>query len=69
MTAVVPPNMMGQVVRARINAAFAAIFQPPASTLPVNNGDLVIQATSNTSLTFRYKGSDGIVRSGSVTLL
>lgn len=41
---------------------------PSASLTPPNNGDLRIQATSNTSLTFKYKGSDGTVRSGSVTL-
>lgn len=41
---------------------------PASSATPANNGDLVIQATSNTSLTFKLKGSDGTVRSGSVTL-
>ncbi len=41
---------------------------PGSSVTPTNNGDLCIQATSNTSLTFKYKGSDGTVRSGSITL-
>jgi hypothetical protein len=41
---------------------------PGASVTPTNNGDLMIQATSNTSLTFKYKGTDGTVRSGSLTL-
>lgn len=41
---------------------------PSTSVVPPNNGDLTIQATSNTSLTFKYKGSDGTVRSGSLTL-
>lgn len=45
-----------------------ACFQPSASVTPAANGDLEIQMTSNTSLTFKYKGSDGVVRSGSVTL-
>jgi hypothetical protein len=44
------------------------VFQPDSSATPANNGDLVIQITSNTSLTFKLKGSDGTVRSGSVTL-
>jgi hypothetical protein len=44
------------------------IFQPQASVTPANNGQLMIQATSNTSLTFKFKGSDGVVRSGSITL-
>jgi hypothetical protein len=39
-----------------------------SSLTPANNGELVIQATSNTSLTFKYKGSDGTVRSASLTL-
>ncbi|UYE95744.1 hypothetical protein HAAEEKHM_00024 [Sinorhizobium phage AP-16-3] len=41
---------------------------PPASVTPTVNGEMTIQLTSNTSLTFKVKGSDGVVRSGSVTL-
>lgn len=44
------------------------IFTPPASSSPGENGELVIQATSNTSLTFKLKGSDGVIRSASLTL-
>ncbi len=47
---------------------FNLILRPSSSLTPANNGDLAIQATSNTSLTFKYKGSDGTVRSGSITL-
>lgn len=43
-------------------------FYPAASVTPTTNGELVIQATSNTSLTFKLKGTDGTVRSGSITL-
>jgi hypothetical protein len=43
-------------------------LHPSASNTPANNGDMTIQATSNTSLTFKLKGSDGTVRSGSITL-
>lgn len=43
-------------------------LRPTSSVTPANNGDLVMQATSNTSLTFKFKGSDGTVRSGSITL-
>lgn len=39
-----------------------------ASATPNVNGELVIQATSNTSLTFKYRGSDGVTRSNSLTL-
>lgn len=41
---------------------------PGASVTPANNGDVTFQLTSNTSLTFKAKGSDGVVRSGSITL-
>ena len=49
-----------------VNGSFGCT--PASSVTPVDNGDLVIEATSNTSLTFRYKGSDGTVRSASLTL-
>ena len=41
---------------------------PAASVTPANNGEVTFQLTSNTSLTFKVKGSDGTVRSGSVAL-
>lgn len=41
---------------------------PGASVTPVSNGDVTFQLTSNTQITFKAKGSDGTVRSGSITL-
>lgn len=41
---------------------------PSSSETPASNGDLVVEATNNTTLTFRLKGSDGTVRSGTITL-
>lgn len=41
---------------------------PGASVTPANNGDVTMQLTSNTQLTFKAKGSDGVVRSASLTL-
>jgi hypothetical protein len=35
---------------------------------PASNGDLVIEQTSDTSITFKMRGSDGTVRSASLTL-
>lgn len=32
------------------------------------NQDITITASSDTVLTFSYKGSDGVIRSGSITL-
>ena len=43
-------------------------LSPPASVTPANNGELMVEATSNTTLTFKFKGSDGTVRSGTVIL-
>lgn len=44
------------------------IQQPPSSVTPASNGDLVFEATSNTTITVKLKGSDGTVRTGSITL-
>ena len=44
------------------------IQHPSASVTPANNGELVVEATNNTTLTFKLKGSDGTVRSGTITL-
>ena len=43
-------------------------LRPSASRTPAAHGDLSIEATNNTTLTFKFKGSDGTVRSGTVTL-
>mgnify|MGYP000971659765 CR=1 FL=1 len=61
-----------------INNATAGVFrdlrvrsviqQPPATITPASNGDLVVEATSNTLLTFKFKGSDGTVRSGTMVV-
>jgi len=39
-----------------------------ASVTPANNSEMMIQLTSNTSLTIKVKGTDGTVRSVSLTL-
>lgn len=44
------------------------VNQPRSSVTLSNNGDFEIEATSNTSLTFRYRGSDGTTRSANLTL-
>ncbi|MFZ0615435.1 MAG: hypothetical protein WAN16_03170 [Chthoniobacterales bacterium] len=46
----------------------APILLPASSVTLVTNGDLAFEATSNTSLTIRYRGSDGTTRSASLTL-
>jgi len=44
------------------------VLSPAASATPTVNNKLTIERTSNTQLTFRLKGSDGTVRSASLTL-
>jgi len=41
---------------------------PASSDVPTVNGQLSVEATSNTQLTFRFKGSDGTIRSATLTL-
>lgn len=57
-------------VGARWSSVYAGnvVLSPAASVTPVTNGDVMVQLTSNTSLTFKVKGSDGVVRSASLTL-
>lgn len=43
-------------------------FTPGSSVAPVDNGDVVIEATDDTTLTFKLKGSDGTVRSATLAL-
>lgn len=47
----------------------STVLQPVASQTPSTNGDLVFQATSDTTLTIKFKGSDGTVRSVDLTLV
>ena len=44
------------------------IVNPSASQTPTSNGELTFEATSNTSLTIKFKGSDGTVRTNVLTL-
>ena len=44
------------------------IQTPSTSVTPSSNGQLVVEATNDTTLTFKYKGSDGTVRTGTLTL-
>lgn len=46
----------------------SVIWSPPASITPPSNGDMAIEATSNTLTTIRMKGSDGTVRAGGIQL-
>lgn len=43
-------------------------FTPGSSVNPADNGDVVFELTNNTTLTIKAKGSDGVVRSGTINL-
>lgn len=49
-----------------VNGTFG--FTPGTSVTPVDNGDVVFEATNNTTFTVKLKGTDGTVRSGTLTL-
>jgi hypothetical protein len=46
----------------------SVIQNPPSSVAPAVNGEMVVEATSNTTLTFKLKGTDGTVRTATLTL-
>jgi hypothetical protein len=49
-------------------AGAGIVLRPGATVTPPANGDVAIEFTNNTTLTFRAKGADGVVRSAAVTL-
>ena len=44
------------------------VHSPSTSKNPTSNGELVFEATNDTTITVKYKGSDGVVRSGTISL-
>jgi hypothetical protein len=46
----------------------AVITKPPASASPGVNGDVLVEATSDTLLTTKFKGSDGNIRSAGMQM-
>lgn len=61
------PNQY-QFLLNRVTVVEGGLFTPSASIDPSEIGDLVIEATNDTTLTFKLKGSDDIVRSGTIAL-
>lgn len=49
-----------------VNGTFG--FTPGTSVAPVDNGDVVIEFTDNTTITFKGKGADGTIRTATLTL-
>lgn len=48
--------------------AVNAHFYPPQANNPTANGEVVLELTSNTQLKFKAQGSDGVIRTGTITL-
>lgn len=44
------------------------VIKPQSSVTPTTNGDMVFQLTNNTTLVVKVRGSDGVVRSATLTL-
>lgn len=59
---------VAQFTSAKFYSEVALHIKPGSSVTPANNGDVTFELTSNTTLTIKAKGSDGTVRSGTVTL-
>lgn len=53
----------------RIVPSLGIVMRPETSATPGSNGDLVLEATSNTALALKYKGSDATVRTVSLPLI
>lgn len=53
--------------RVATRAMFPMEFRPATVTDPAANGDVVFQRSSNTQLVIKMKGTDGVVRSSTIT--
>ena len=51
-----------------VNVTNDFIHSPSSSKNPTANGELLFEATNDTTITVKYKGSDGVVRSGTISL-
>jgi hypothetical protein len=60
---------VGQLGRMAFQNPESVVLQPVATANPLQPGDMVFQLTSNTSLAIKVCGSDGIVRTVSLTLV
>lgn len=62
-------NSAAAAEKFRILSTGQIIQMPPSSVAALTtNGQMTVEATANTTLTFKYRGSDGTTRSATVTL-
>ncbi len=64
----VAPLVAGKVPAANVSNWATVPGTPAAVAAPVANGDMTIEKISNTALRFKLKGSDGVIRSATLTL-
>ena len=50
------------------NGTGGVVIKTVSSQTPAANGDIIVERTANTTLTFKLKGTDGTVRTGTLTL-
>ena len=62
----IPTN--GQLGKMAFQDPQQVVLKPQASVTPVGIGDMVFQLTNDTTLVVKVKGSDGTVRSSTLTL-
>lgn len=62
----VPTN--GMLGKMAFQDPASVVIEPAASSTPTKPGAMVFQLTSNTSLVVKVMGSDGVVRSNTLTL-
>ncbi len=58
----------GELGRLAFQSPAGLVVEPQASVTPAAPGDMVFQLTSNTTLTVKVRGLDGVVRSAALTL-
>ncbi|MEQ1828529.1 MAG: hypothetical protein ABL921_21380 [Pirellula sp.] len=58
----------GAITASGLTTLTNLLLSPSASINPGVNGQLVVEATSNTQLTLKLKGTDGVVRTNTLTL-
>ena len=58
----------GMLGRMAFQSPEQVVIEPQASAAPTRPGDMVFQLTNNTTLVVKVMGSDGTVRSSTLTL-
>lgn len=60
-------NFLTQL-KAAVDGSAGARLHPKSSSLPTTKGELTIEVSDNRTVTILLMGTDGVVRSGTITL-